>query len=322
MSEHVAPYIERHPGDLVTAEDWNAVQREIRSDIRATADEAAGSISHVASADDAAQIDGMDPDRLTEEVTKRVLEAVRAEGGYRQLFKILRPGEYNVIEHGLGACPLVDVYKLRHFEVVCREDDATYPAFVTFYLHHSGEKRIRYTGNGAARWIDIQPDDPPTPGIPFADMLARYDVSYTDQTSLADLETEFWKAFFADPNDAFSDDQYCHSPWFERCCQEQRDVRSLKQRGDWDDIRLQFRAWKTVNFPYRREQDGDERPLEDRPPEPPNVAVGQIGLDSLALSLLGPAVHHRDEREEPRDDGGAVTGATPDELKVMVLLKV
>src|SRR5262252_1693576 len=51
------------------------------------------------------------------------------------------------------------------------------------------------------------------------------------------------------PNDEFEEDQYCHSPWFEKCCGEQRTVGELKKRGDWDDIWFQMRPRKTINFP-------------------------------------------------------------------------
>jgi hypothetical protein len=315
MSETHTVYIERHPGDLITAEDWNDIQRKIRSDIQATSAEAAEGVDHVTTADDASHLDGKNVEELTDEITKRVLESVQAESGYRQMFRILDEGEVDVIEHNLGSCPLVDVYKLQYFEVVCREDDDTYPSIATFYLHHSGEKRIRVTDeNGNRRTIDIQPDNLPAIGIPFADMLARYDVEYSDTTSLEDLEVEFWKAFFSEPNDEFDDNQYCHSPWFERCCKEQRDVAGLKSKGDWDDIWFQARPWKIVGGPATT-WDSDTAPFKFADaPVPANVAVGHLDFNRVALWLQGEAIHSGDAED-----------ALPDEfrnqLKVMVLLR-
>jgi hypothetical protein len=316
MSDQDTVYVERQPGDLITAEDWNDVQRQIHDDIRTTAAEAAGNVTHVASADDAGGIDGMDVDELTAEITKRVLDAVQAESGYRQIFRILQEGEVDVIEHNLGNCPLVDVYKLRYFEVVCREDDDTYASLATFYLHHSSEKRIRVTDEGGERrTVDIQPDDFPTIGIPFADMLARYNVEYTDTTSLEDLETEFWKAFFNEPNDEFDDNQYCHSPWFERCCKEERDVASLKAKGDWDDVWFQMRPMKIVGGPVET-SDSDIAPFMFRDaPVPANVGVAHLDLNRVALWLTGEAIHDGEAEEELPEE-------FRDELKVMVLLRV
>ncbi|MGH3974774.1 MAG: hypothetical protein ACRDS9_15800 [Pseudonocardiaceae bacterium] len=320
MSDPKAPYVERAPGDLLTAEDWNAVQQKVYDDIRATSKDAADGVTHVAKADDADHLEGKDLAALTDEVTKRVLDQVRGRNGYQQLFKILKQDEVAVLEHRLGTCPLVDIYKLEYFEVVCREDDGTRVAFATFYLHHTSERRVRVTDeDGTRHSIDIQPKDFPELGIPFADMLTRYNVEYTDTTSLDDLETEFWKAFFRDPNDSFGDDQYCHSPWFERCCKEQQSVRELKDKGDWNDMVFQMRPLKTINF------GGDQTTH----PRPANVFVQHLDNNRAAVQFKGPALH------DGPDPEGANAGSVESrartyigkpefdgELKVMVLLKV
>lgn len=319
MSDPKAPYVERAPGDLLTAQDWNAVQQKVYDDIRATSKNAADGVTHVAKADDADHLEGKDLDALTDEVTKRVLDQVRGRSGYQQLFKILKQDEVAVLEHKLGTCPLVDVYKLEYFEVVCREDDETRAAFATFYLHHSSERRVRVTsvndkGGTQRRSIDIQPKDFPEIGIPFADMLTRYNVEYTDTTSLDDLVTEFWKVFFRDPNDSFGDDQYCYSPWFERCCKEQQSVRELKDKGDWNDMVFQMRPLKTINF--AGERDGENM---TKPPAPANVGVQHLDLDRTAIWLVGPALHGGPHETALREYIGS---EFDHELKVMVLLKV
>ena len=79
-------------------------------------------------------------------------------------------------------------------------------------------------------------------------MLARYNVEYNDGSSVGEIETEFWDALFAAPNDTFDDNQYTHSPWFDRCCREERTVKSLKQKGDWDDLWIKVVPRKTINF--------------------------------------------------------------------------
>lgn len=154
---------------------------------------------------------------LTEEVTRRVLDDVRGRTGYQQVFKVLHAEDVTVIEHGLGTAPLVDLYKLEYFEVATREDDETRASFATFFLVNAEERRVRVPTAADRlrnRAVDTQPPSSSDPdfGIPFKDMLARYLVGYKDTTSLDALETEFWQAFFKEPNDRFNDDQYSHSP--------------------------------------------------------------------------------------------------------------
>jgi hypothetical protein len=320
MTESTAPYVERSPGDLLTAEDWNTVQHKIHDDIRTQSQAAADGVTHVATADDSNALEGKDLDALTEEIVKRVRDDLRGQSGYQQLFKVLQAGEVTVLEHNLTTPPLVDLYKLEYFEVACREDDETRSAFATFYLHNAEERRVRVQDGGVRKAIDIQPPDGPELGIPFADMLARYDVQYTDTTTLDDLETEFWQAFYADPNDRFGDDQYCHSPWFERCCKEQQTVRRLKQNGDWDDIIFQFRPRKTVNFQATAVggKDNDGQAIIN--PRPANVFVQHLDNNRTAVWFVGAALV----------DGGAENDAREyigerefdEELKLMILLKV
>ncbi|HEU4947559.1 MAG TPA: hypothetical protein VFT31_10425 [Kribbella sp.] len=317
MTETSAPYVERAPGDVVTAEDWNLVQRKIHADIRSTAQAAADGVTHVASADDADHLEGKDLDGLTEEIARRVLDQVRGRTGYQQLFKVMRKDEVTELQHELGTCPLVDVYELDYFKVVCREDDETRLAYATFYLHHRDERRVRVRdASNAQVAVDIQPKDFPELGILFTDLLTRYQVPYTDTTTLEDLETEFWKAFFRDPNDQFADDAYCHSPWFERCCKQNTTVQELKDNGDWNDILFQFRPRKTVNYPAGASLGGEAKV---RIPAPANLQVQHLDLNRTALWFRGDALHGGPEAGQVAD---YLEGEYGDELAVMVLLKV
>ncbi|MEU3461974.1 hypothetical protein ABZ721_18785 [Streptomyces sp. NPDC006733] len=310
------PYVERAPGDLLTAEDWNQVQLKIYADIRATAQAAADGVTHVAGADNADHLEGKDLNALTEEVTRRVLDQVRGRTGYQQLFKMLRKDDVTELEHQLGSCPLVDVYELDYFKVACREDDETRLAWATFYLHHRTERRVRVrdaSNNQVA--VDIQPKDFPELGIPFADLLTRYRVPYTDSSTLDDLETEFWKAFFKGPNDQFGDDTYCHSPWFERCCKQNTTVEQLKAGGDWNDLLFQFRPRRTLNFPAGPGSGTDNQvPI----PAPANVMIQHLDLNRTAVWFRGDAVHGGPEAGQVAD---YLQGEYGNELAVMILLK-
>ncbi|MGW1709126.1 hypothetical protein ACWCP8_27355 [Streptomyces sp. NPDC002206] len=310
------PYVERAPGDLLTAEDWNTVQRKIYADIRSTSQAAADSVTHVADADDAHHLEGKDLNALTEEVTRRVLDQVRGRTGYQQLFKMLKKDDITELEHNLGSCPLVDVYELDYFKVVCREDDETRLAYATFYLHHRSERRVRVrdvANNQVA--VDIQPKDFPELGILFSDLLTRYRVPYTDSSTLDDLETEFWKAFFKDPNDQFDDDAYCHSPWFERCCKQNITVEELRANGDWNDLLFQFRPRRTLNFPAGPAFGNDN---QVRIPAPANVMIQHLDLNRTAVWFPGDALHGGPEAGQVAD---YLQGEYGDELAVMILLK-
>lgn len=335
MSEP-APYVPQEPGDIVTADAWNEMQEKIYADIRATAKAAADGVTHVATADDSGQVGGLDVAGLTEEVLRRVLDEVRGRTGYQQLFKVLKGDEITVVEHNLGTAPLVDLYQLEYFEVATREDEETRASFATFYLCQAEERRVRVpnaAGTGR-RVVDIQPPDGPDLGIPWSEMLTRYGVTYTDTSSLDDLETEFWQAFFADPNDRFNDDQYSHSPWFERCCKEHQSVKRLRDNGDWDDVLFVMHPRKTVNL----EVTGFANDGTVRLSRPANVGVQHLDNNRTALWFRPP--HRADSGDEARarmyiNDPGSpvvdpgsdavtddVTGRFERELKLMVLLKV
>jgi hypothetical protein len=310
------PYVQRNPGDLLTAEDWNTVQRKIYEDIRTTSQAAADAVTHVASADDADHLEGKDLNGLTEEITRRVLDQVLGRTGYQQLFKMMKKGDITELEHNLGSCPVVDVYELDYFRVVCREDDESRLAYATFYLHHRSERRVRVRDGNTQVAVDIQPKDFPELGIPFSDLLTRYQVPFTDASSLDDLETEFWKAFFRDPNDQFGDDTYCHSPWFERCCKQKTTVGELKDNGEWNDILFQFRPRKSVNFPAGASIGGGN---QVQIPAPANVQVQHLDLNRTAVWFRGDALHGGPEAGQVAD---YLQGEYGDELAVMILLKV
>lgn len=326
MPEAINPYLERTPGDLITAEDWNDVQLRIRRDIGDTTRKAVEEITRVQSAGDAEKLEGKTLAELTDEVVRRCIQEVRAESGYQQLFKVLRVDEDNVVEHGLHLCPLVDLYQLDYFRVVCCEDKDTFPTWTTFYLQHECEKRLRYNFEDKRGSLPVQPDSDPLFKVPFREMLARYRVEYDDDSSLSDVENDFWAAFNSAPNDRFSDDQHCHSPWFDRCCREEKTVGEAKRNGDWEDLWIQFRARKTVNFPAGVDTDSGATPA------PTQVQVTHHDPDTLVLRLLDEPVYPTevgeqeegaagDEKDPVGPLGGHIAGYRG-ELKLMVLLKV
>jgi hypothetical protein len=269
------PYVNAKPGDLVTADYINGMQQLIREDIDKVATAKAKEITHVAEADDAAKLSGNTLEQVIATVTDRVLERISAQQGYLRLFKVLPPGpseQFTVVRHGLGRIPLVDLYQLDQFQTVCSEDDSVSVGNSTFYLHNTNEKQLKTKDDtGKTVPVDVQPRRGTPWRIPFADMLNAYKVSYSPDTNLGDLENDFWEAFFAAPNDEFGDDQYCHSPWFDRCCGERRTVSDLQRGGDWDDIWFQMRPRKTIYATAAKDQ------------EPANIGITHFDLDTVGL---------------------------------------
>lgn len=330
MSE---PYVPAVPGALITADNINLMQSKIRDDIAAQTQKAVHDLQSVPHADDADKLENTSKADLIKEIVAQAVAEVRSNSGYMQLFKVLRTGKEKVIKHNLHLCPLVDVYQLDYFPVVCAEDNQTYGTWTTFYLHHASEKRLRLEkpgGAGGAVFLEIEPTEGPVFRIRLSDLLERYKVQYTDDTSLSDLENDFWEAFFKDPNDEFDDNQYCHSPWFQKCCRDEKSVRDAKKNGDWDDLWVQFRPRKTINYPLQAQEGpaGPPQPWAVKPtPAPTQIQVTQYDPDTVGIELLAdPVVQAEPTSTDPKlNPVGLITDTIPDyktELKVMVLLKV
>lgn len=323
MPDLNTPYLERSPGDLITAEDWNDVQRRVRKDIGETTKKAVEQITRVQAAGNSDKLAGKTLAELTDEIIRRAVQEIRSDSGYRQLFKVLRVGEDNIVKHDLHLNPLVDLYQLDYFQVVCCEDKDTYPAWTTFYLHHESEDRVRYAKNDQRGSLSVQPERGPEFKLKLSEMLSRYKVEYDDETSLSDVENDFWQALFSDPNDRFGDDQYCHSPWFDKCCREEKTVGEARRNGDWDDLLIQFRARKTVNYPNAT-FGPNERPIFRDTAAPTNVEVTHYDFDTLGLKLLLPPAQPSDWFNDTAPAGmlDQQISGVKDELKLMVLLKV
>jgi hypothetical protein len=244
------PYIPHNPGDLITAADWNNLQGKIQEDIRNKVQEAIKHLTSVPSSENTHKIDNQTADELTKAILEKARQELPRRTGYRRVFRRARLKEEIEIKHDLGAYPVVDIYQLDQFSVICSEDEEKKKEDTTlFYLYHSSEKRLRATiGGGAPQVADIEIPNRKPFRVPFSEMLSLYKVSYTDTSTLDDLETEFWQEFMKEPNEEFEDDSYCHSPWFDRCCGDKRSVAELKQRGDWDELWFKVKPRKTVNF--------------------------------------------------------------------------
>lgn len=350
MDQTFDPYIKHHAGDLISADAANELQIMIREDIAKQAKDAAAGITHVQSADNAAHLEDHTLQQIKEALKNEILAEIPQRTGYRRLFLKLDLLEEKVVNHDLKTCPLVDIYQLDYFRVGASEDGYQFETWVNFYLYQTGEKRLRFRDesqpDSPLMTVDIEPPDGHAYRIPFSDMLEMYGVDFTEDSSLNDLETEFWEAFFGTPNDEFDDDQYAHSPWFDRCCRENMSVGEIKKKRNWDDIWFQMRPRKTVNYPYLGgdpiNRNNDNVPIDGygRPtvpeaqegfpvmPSPTQIEVTHFDLNHLGLMLLRPAVYPLELFAPPNNQDGP-RGIAQDrreqilrELKIMLLLKV
>jgi hypothetical protein len=328
------PYVEYKPGELIAAEVMNKMQSDIREDIAGQTQAAIEAINQVPSARDAERLEGQSLADITQAIIDQALSEVARHSGYSQLFKRLKVGRETIIEHNLKNCPLVDLYQLDYFEVVASEDDHRYRTWVNFFLYHSSEQRILFgpAGEGGSKRVSVVIER--TTGgryrIPCADMLARYKVDYNDNSSLAEIVTELWKAMFGSLSDRFDDDQHAHSPWFDRCCREGRIVKYLKERGHWDDLWFKMVPRKTVNYPYEHtevRQGGVENTWELEVPEdsdplpmPTQVHVSHFDFNNLGLLLLREPVYSPEVIVGLGQEGRDIA-AIGQELKLMVLLR-
>jgi hypothetical protein len=338
MPETTSPYVEARPGDLITSEMWNRMQSRIQQDIAATVDRAVHDIHDVDHAGDAGRLDGKTAGELADAIVERAIREMRERSGYLRIHTVLKAGAMHKIEHKLGDMPEIQIYRLEYFPVVYREDDQTYLSWATFYLRHSSESRIRFSAGNRAVSVELESPSSPPFKLKFSNLLERYHVSYDDDSSLDDLETEFWQAFFAGHNEGFDDDQYGHSPWFERCCGERRSVRELKRAGDWDELWLQMMPVKTAIFLPFGDAFGGSAGTGGNTASlvgPVVVDVFHTDFDTTALALRpAPKVTYSEEagwRERLKLPAGVesplrtIAETFPDsatELKVMVLLKV
>lgn len=301
MANDCKPYVEFAPGDLITAEGMNEMQVLVCEDICKQVEDGVAGVTEVETAKNALKLGGKTTEEICKEWLEKALQAIPKRSGYLKVFKRLKPDEINLIEHNLKTCPLVDVYQLVPFPVVCAIDEDKEATEVCFYLYHSSEKKIK-DPNGES--VEIENGDFPVQfKVPLLEMLELFEVPYTDDSSLGDLETELWKAMFSAPNDDFDMDDYCHSPWFERCCREERTVESLRKKGDLNDMWMKFIPKKTINMSASSRGDN----INQNNSCPKDLTVAHFNMNTTGLFWV------------PSDQD---IGREIQEQKLMVLLKV
>jgi hypothetical protein len=356
MDQTTGPYTPVAPGDLLTASLFNQMQVSIRDDIEAQIQNALGTVDEVRHAMDSDKLGGMSVDEFTAMIIKKTIAAVSgSNGSYRRYFRRLVVGEERRIEHSLGSFPQADIYQLDYFPAFCAggdEDDEERIRPVNFYLYHGMERRIRLPHKESAKalMLEIEEANEPPARLKFGELLDLYQVSYTPATSLEELEADFWEALFrAQGNDEFDPAQYCHSAWFEKCCNDSRSVQELQDKGDWDRIYLKVRPRKTINLrtselvvdrvdveagegTAKKRVKGttfvEEKLVAQLPTHsaPTQLQVVQYDFNNLGVKLLDRPLHTPQATGgwgfEGRKICGPVPGEFLEEMNVMILLKV
>jgi hypothetical protein len=336
MADTVAPYIPHQPGDLITAEDWNDMQRDVKNDIATQTAAAIAKVKDVDHATNSDKVGGLSIDDLTKSILDKVYQQLPKRTGYMQVFLNLSTTAVppdKLVHHGLKAYPVTDIYQLDYFQAVCAKSERSEDQMVEwllFYLYHSEERRLRIPPSQVS--IDIETD--PKFRVPFMTLVDQFKeqklLDYTDDTTLDELEVAFWHAMFrSPPNDSFDPDTYCHSPWFEKCCGEKRSVGDLRKRGDLPQIYLKVKPQKTDNAFTK---DGNNPVQFGTLQEPTNVLVSQLDPDTVALRLLAPPIYNPAMFIPPTQSTGVPAQSLPPTLvlsqtaknflPVMVLLKV
>jgi hypothetical protein len=308
------------PGDLITANLFNGLQDKIKQDTAGQIDDAIKGITKVQQAGDSEKLGGKTPGDLEKSIIDQVLAKLARKTGYKLVFKRLQRDEWDTVAHELGAFPLVDAYQLDYFEVVCADGDDKHNKFVNFYLYHSTETEFKWATPAPKRTIHIERSDESefVFKIRFEDMLKWFEIPYENNSqSISDLVAEFWQQLFKKPNDKFDVDQYCNSPWFEKCCGDNRSIGILKQRDDWDELWFQMRARKTINYPYPAMS-----PNAANMPSvfPNNIEVVHLDFNNIGIKLLGNPFYVERAAGDPAK--AAYDEIAKNELKVMLLLKV
>jgi len=311
------------PGDLITAKLFNGLQDKINHDTDEQIKKAIDGITNVQKAGDTEKFGGKTPDDVEKTIIDQVLAKLARKTGYRLVFKRLQEKEWDTVAHDLGAFPLVDAYQLDYFEVVSADGEDKENKFVNFYLYHSTETELRSAVTGEKRKLLIEKSDGSdfVFKISFEQMLKWFEIPYSNSSqSIGDLVTEFWQQLFKKPSDKFDVDQYANSPWFEKCCGDNRSIGILKQRDDWDELWFQMRARKTINFPYpfAANSDGNPLPAVEWPAAfPNNIEVVHLDFNNIGVRLLKEPFYPTALQPVGTDEK-----INRKELKVMLLLKV
>jgi len=243
-------YIKRDPGDLITSEDWNEVQVEIKKDIEAKIKSAKEQIKKtgVERADNADKFDNKTPKGWTDELDERYAAKVHDHKGetvYRRYHKrFTKETRSAFLHHELGRFPLVDVYELLPFVLPVSsggtsevESSDGYPPKFFLYYHHEEADKFGLNAKVCQMRVPL--------GVPIEAVLDEYGIVWERDNTLEDVRNDLWgfgelPGLFTPPNDEIS---HAFSPWIKE--NERLKIKTLDKNNEWENIQLAFRPRKT-----------------------------------------------------------------------------
>jgi len=243
MADDTTPYIAAKPGDLVTSENWNGVQVDIKKDIQSSIQDAEKKIKSegVDKAKDAEKFASKAPTDWTNDLDQRYVLKTQYHDSqtiYRKYYRRFTSKITSAfIEHKLGQFPLVDIYELMPFPSIPLptppEDDsdtATSTDLAKFVLYYEHED-LGMLG------LEVQTlgGDRKKIGIPLKKALMEYGVKWEEDDSLDDVRGDLWNKISNPPNSAIS---HASSPWIKKKCDEGVTAERIMRKGECDDIYL------------------------------------------------------------------------------------
>jgi hypothetical protein len=273
MTEQTQPYVEHHPGDLIAAETLNQVQIDIRNDIAQQIAAAKDDIRHtgVDKAGDSAKFGGATQTDFVQSLDDRYAPKVHSHEGQTAYRRYIKEFDFDagvtrvLLQHNLGAYPLVDVYELLPVGGTATATGGK-PCKLFFYYGAKDAEQFNLlirVGKDRARL-----------GVGFEELLRELGVAYHADTVLEDVLNDMQEKLWADPNDELP---FCTSPWVDECCGERRSVEDLKRGGQWDDLRVALRPRKC----------GKGADPSDGGAPVCQVDVTQINYQTLQIEALG-----------------------------------
>ncbi|MDQ3915358.1 MAG: hypothetical protein M3323_08540 [Actinomycetota bacterium] len=289
-----APYIPRNPGDPITAEDWNAMQVEVKKhisacveaakeEIRKTGVDRAGNSDKFATRSDTdweQRLDERYAGKLHEHegpsVYRRYIKRFAGKEGMKEVF----------LEHDIGRFPLVDAYEL----LTVTDTPPHETCKVLFYYGH--EDRDKYS-------LDVSYGrDEHQLGLRFEAFLQELGVVYDGDDSISDVVQDMWSAFAKDPNDEI---EHCQTDWIDGCCRENRTVDELKRADQWEDLYVAIKPRKcelTCGIP-----------ASSAPRETPQGRRAPAAKETEAREM---------EAAQPEERGDSGTGGVPAAQRIVV----
>ncbi len=249
MEDKPKPYIERSPGDLITAENWNELQVDIINDINDKVGKVDAALEEYKKKPvDASTFGGKKPEEWTRYYDERYVRRAELKSGwgeYRRYFKQIDrkieggPWEPALIKHKLHRYPLVNVFELCSLPVTAEEvSDDTKFNHVRFLVYYAGHR------DQAAKLLTTKGEDVIHWGDPLDLVLEQLGLDTEPEQEFDDVLNDMWGRMF-DPGleqDHFNPEFYGHSRYIqEEILKKDRTVEQLKDAGIWRDLRMAIR---------------------------------------------------------------------------------